>query len=249
MKKDKIFISSIASDAKEMAEKYGVGIEIAEYCTAWNMDEHFEETDKIVRNTIENINNLTFHGPFNEISPCAIDPKVRALTKERFLQAIDTAKKYGAKKMIFHTGYTDHFYFRQWFTEQSVIFWRDFMESVPEDFVICLENVREAGPEMMLDVLDGVNHKQFKMCLDIGHSHAFSGQPVEYWLEKCAHHIAHFHIHNNDKSYDTHSALDNGTINMKAFLESAEKLCSDATYTLELLESGSSMEWLSQMIK
>ena len=54
MDRNRLLISSIAPDAKEMAEKYGVGIEIAEYCTAWNMDDYFDETDKIVRKTIEN---------------------------------------------------------------------------------------------------------------------------------------------------------------------------------------------------
>ncbi|MBE6989082.1 MAG: sugar phosphate isomerase/epimerase [Ruminococcaceae bacterium] len=244
MDKNRLLISSIAPDAAAMAEKYGLGIEIAEYCTAWNMDDFFAETDKKVRKTIENIENITFHGPFNELAPCAIDPKARALTKERFLQAIETTKKYGAKKIIFHTGYTPHFYFREWFTAQSVIFWQDFMKYVPEDFVICLENVREEEPEMMLEVIEGVNDSRFKMCFDIGHAHAFSAQPVEYWLEKCARVISHFHVHNNDKSYDTHSPLYEGTIDMAAFLERAEKLCPDATFALELLESEGSVKWL-----
>ena len=246
MDRNRLLISSIAPDAKEMAEKYGVGIEIAEYCTAWNMDDYFDETDKIVRKTIENVKNVTFHGPFNELSPCAIDPKVRALTKERFLQAIDTAKKYGAKKIIFHTGYTPHFYFREWFTAQSVLFWKDFMKEVPEDFIICLENVREEVPEMMTHVIEGVDDSRFKMCLDIGHAHAFSQTDVNEWLEKCAHLIRHFHIHNNDKSYDTHSALYEGTIDMAAFLNKAEKMCENATFALELLESKGSMEWLME---
>ena len=37
MKKEKIFLSTIASDAVRVAKVYGVNLEIAEYCTAWNM--------------------------------------------------------------------------------------------------------------------------------------------------------------------------------------------------------------------
>jgi len=42
MKKDQLFLSTIAPDAAEEARRHGLGLEIAEYCTAWNMDEQFE---------------------------------------------------------------------------------------------------------------------------------------------------------------------------------------------------------------
>ena len=47
--KDKIYVATIAEDAQAMAEKYGVGIEINEFCTAANMDENFTEWDQKVR--------------------------------------------------------------------------------------------------------------------------------------------------------------------------------------------------------
>ena len=39
---EKLYISTIAEDDAELAQKYGLGLEIAEYCTAWNMDEFFD---------------------------------------------------------------------------------------------------------------------------------------------------------------------------------------------------------------
>ena len=38
---DRLYVSTVSSDAIEVADKYGIGIEIAQYCTAWNMDEYF----------------------------------------------------------------------------------------------------------------------------------------------------------------------------------------------------------------
>ena len=43
MDQRKIYISTTASDAQKIAKRYKLGIEIAEYCTAWNMDEKFSE--------------------------------------------------------------------------------------------------------------------------------------------------------------------------------------------------------------
>ena len=37
MRRDKIYISTISTDAVRVAQEYGLGLEIAEYCTAWNI--------------------------------------------------------------------------------------------------------------------------------------------------------------------------------------------------------------------
>ena len=44
MKKENIYLSTIASDAPLFAREYGLGLEIAEFCTAWNIDRRFELT-------------------------------------------------------------------------------------------------------------------------------------------------------------------------------------------------------------
>lgn len=49
MKRDKIYISTISCDAGQVAKEYGLGLEISEYCTAWNMDEKFLNTNNIVK--------------------------------------------------------------------------------------------------------------------------------------------------------------------------------------------------------
>ena len=72
MDQRKIYISTTASDAQETAKWYGLGIEIAEYCTAWNMDEKFKEVHPKVQEEIAGISRRILHAPFNELFPCAI---------------------------------------------------------------------------------------------------------------------------------------------------------------------------------
>ena len=88
MRKNNIYLSTIAPDAVSVARKYGLGIEVAELCTAWNMDERFPEVDGPVRRAVAVIPNTTLHGPFNELFPCAIDPRARELAAFRYRQAI-----------------------------------------------------------------------------------------------------------------------------------------------------------------
>ena len=104
----------------------------------------------------------------------------------------------------------------------------------------------EETPDMLLNIVKGVDDKRLRLCLDIGHVNAYSEIPVMDWLKVWAPHISHFHIHNNDGSGDRHNALNDGTIPIKDLLEHAEYMCPNATYTLELLQDAPSARWLKE---
>lgn len=244
LNKENIYLSTIAPDAAETARKWGVHLEVAEFCTAWNMDREFPAVDKTVKETIEGVSSLLLHAPFNELFPCAIDPKARELAAARFRQAIALAKDYGAKKVIIHGGYNPWIYYPVWYVEQSILFWKDFLQQDP-GVELVLENVLETDPAWLLDIVKGVDDPRLRMCMDIGHVNAYSKVSVMEWLETCAPWISHFHIHNNDGTADRHCALFEGTILMVDFLRRAEALCPDATFTLELMEDDPSVVWLA----
>ena len=238
-----LYISTIASDAKAVAQKCGLGLEIAEYCTAWNMDEKFDELHPKVQEEIAGISGCILHAPFNELFPCAIDKKARALAAYRYRQAIDLAKQYGAAKVVVHGGYNRGLYYPVWYVEESIKFWKEFLAEDP-GVQIVLENVLESEPQWLLDIVKGVNDPRLRLCLDIGHVNAYSQVPLMQWLESWKDYLSHFHIHNNDGSWDTHNALYDGNIPMREFLNRAAECCTDATFTLELLEAGPSVRWL-----
>lgn len=244
MKREKLYLSTVDEKAALLAEQYGFGLEIAEYCTAWNLDDHFQETDPLVREKMQHADRYTLHGPFNELFPCAIDPKIREQAAQRYRQTIATAQNYGIQKIIIHGGYNPWLYFPCWYTEQSTQFWNIFLQEIPEGMTICLENVLEEEPQMLAQIIRSVNDPRLRMCLDVGHAHAYSKTPVMDWLSQCSDIIDHFHIHNNDGSWDTHSALNEGTIPMKTLLDYIDQHCCQATITLELSDAAPSILWL-----
>ena len=248
MKKENIYLSTIASDAVRVAGENGLGLEIAEYCTAWNMDEKFEAIDYVVRKKLQGMPGSLFHAPYNELFPCAIDKKARALAADRYRQAVDLAKRYGSGKVIIHGGYHPLMYYPVWYIEQSVLFWKEFLKEDP-GVEIVLENVLETEPQWLPDIVRGVDHPKFRMCLDVGHASAYSKIPLMTWLETWAPYISHFHIHNNDGfgtdgTADKHAPLMDGAIPMKELLLKIEQLCPDATLVLELMKNESSVQWL-----
>lgn len=245
MKTERMYVSTIAADAVRTARAYGFGLEIAEYCTAWNMDEKFAGVDRVVKKKLEGISGSLLHAPYNELFPCAIDKKARALAAERYRQAISIARGYGSAKLIVHGGYNPKMYFPVWYVEQSILFWKEFLKEAP-GVQIVLENVLEETPQMLLDIVKGVDDSGLRLCLDIGHVNAYSAISVMDWLESWAPFISHFHIHNNDGAWDQHNALDAGTIPIKELLMGAQQLCPDATYTLELMKDIPSVLWLKE---
>ena len=242
LKANQIFLSTIDPIAGQLARENGLGVEIASFCTAWNLDEHLPETRKALEPTLAGISRRVLHGPFNELFPCAIDPLARKLAAFRYRQALQLAHRYQADKVILHGGYNPRLYFSCWYTEQSVVFWRNFLEENPGDYKICLENVLEEEPEMLLSIVRQVNDPRLSLCLDLGHVNAYSKVPAAHWIETWGDCLSHAHVHNNDGSADTHSALDCGTLNLEAILQSL----THATVTLELPQIGGAVGWLTE---
>lgn len=247
MRRENLYISSVADDAIKVAAANGLGLEVAEYCTAFNMDQYFDATDKVVREKMAQIKSgrFVFHAPFNELSPAAIDPKVLAVTRERYEQAIGLAADYGIKRIVVHSGFTDHMYYKEWFESRSVSFWKEFLETFPGDYEIMWENVFERNPEQLLRVAEQIDNERFKLCFDIGHANVVTeGKDVFQWLEVYAPYLGHLHIHNNYGDRDRHNGLTEGKIDMEAFLMLCDELVPNATFTIESLHSGPSVEWM-----
>ena len=126
--KERLYLSTIAEDDFDMAEEYGLGLEIAEFCTAMNMDgELYEIFDGNVRIKMRSADRFVFHGPFADLAPCCIDPRVRQVSMERYIQAVKLAEHYGIKRIVLHSGFIPQVYFPHWYHEESVKFWKELL--------------------------------------------------------------------------------------------------------------------------
>ena len=241
MNVDRLYLSTIDPEAGKLARTFGLGIEIADYCTAVNLDEAFSQTDEKLQKQLANVPRRLLHGPVNALFPCAIAPLARRLAAFRYDQALNLSHRYGAAKLILHGGYSPRLYFPCWYVEQSVLFWREFLESHPGDYEICLENVMEAEPELLRSIVSQVDDPRLGLCLDVGHVNVYSRIPAEKWVACWGEFLSHAHLHNNDGTADTHSALNSGSLPMALLIDA---LPSAATATLELPQIGENIQWL-----
>ena len=241
MNSNQVYLSTIDPAAGELAREFGLGLEIADYCTAVNMDEGYEKTHRALQTRLEGVPRRLFHGAFNELFPCAIDPLARKLAAYRYGQALTLSKQYEATKLILHGGYSPRLYFPCWYVEQSVRFWREFLEENPGTYEICLENVMEEEPEMLHSIVSQVNDSRLRLCLDVGHVNVYSTVRAGAWIDCWGEFLSHSHLHNNDGTADTHSALNQGSLPMEELICALPK---GTTATLELPQIGENVQRL-----
>ena len=258
MKKQQLYLSSIAQDAPRTAEEFGLGLELAQFCTAAFLDgpeaagSLFSQDASCADFLQQSLDaclhacgRFVLHGPFNELTPAAIDPLVLKITETRYRQAIEKAQALRCAKLVLHAGFIPLVYHPEWFVSRSVLFWKRLIADVPETLTICLENVMEPDASMLLAIVREVRDPRLRLCLDLGHANTqASRQTPEDWLRACAGYLSHIHIHNNDGVRDLHAPLADGVMDAGFVLRLADELAPEASVTLELSECRASVGWL-----
>lgn len=246
--KDRLYIATVCAEHKDIIKKYGVGVELDQFCDPRKIDgELAEEARAEIEELLKTTDRCVLHAPFSELFPAAIDHKARALAMERMQQASELAIKYGAPKMIVHSGYVPLVFFKEWHEDRSVEFWEELMAGRSDDLVITVENVMDDEPYMMAKMMERITNPNIRLCFDAGHAACVSDVSVLEWLEVLAPYLGHIHIHNNDGTHDWHKSIFDGKIDMEEFLDKCIELCApDTTITIESLEGVSSMEWLAE---
>ena len=262
----KLFLSGMDENAAALARKWGLGLELTDFCEARKLEE--PAAMEAARARCSGIGSLWLHAPFAELSPCAIDPRVREVVMLRFRQtaqcaeletaltaaqaeyqkaaeAAQAALALGIRRIVVHSGYIPLVYFPEWFTARSVEFWREFLRDAPDGLCLALENVMEPGPDMLVQIAAGVDDPRFGLCLDVGHANTrVSETPPLDWIAPMAPWLRHVHLHNNDGDWDLHDALGQGMIPMPDILAALAEQCPAADYTIENQNCEPSLRWL-----
>lgn len=177
---DQVHISGMAARAARLAKEYHCGYEI----TAFSYAPMLEDAAAFsrVEAECEEIGSLWLHAPFAELIPCAIDPNVRANAMARFRQTTALAARLGVRRIVVHGGFIPYVYFPEWYVEQSICFWKEFLADAPDDLLLAVENVMEPGPEMLVEIARGVDDPRLGLCLDVGHANTVvSKTPPADW--------------------------------------------------------------------
>ena len=235
-----IYISHLTDDIqmKNILKETGAGLECIEFSVSDNLDRLDERLPRFEKRLKEmNVSRLTLHGPFLDLNPASYDSHVAKVTRLRFEQAYAAARKLGADKLVLHTGFIYRVHLPEGWAGRTADFFNEFLEG-KSGITVCLENVYDPVPRIMIEVKKRVRSSDFSLCLDIGHAHCNSDVPLDEWIEAFAPYTTHIHVHDNDKSWDNHQGLGKGTIDLGNVMPLLKSSIPDASVTIECSEPG-----------
>ena len=239
---EKLYISGMDSRAPSLARRWRLGCEDITFSYAPMLDDPAALTQ--AANRVAGLSRLWLHAPFAELIPCAIDPNVRANAMARFRQTTALAARLGVRRIVVHGGFIPYVYFPEWYVEQSICFWKEFLADAPDDLLLAVENVMEPGPEMLVEIARGVDDPRLGLCLDVGHANTVvSTPPPAAWLAPMLPDLRHVHLHDNHGALDEHLPLGAGTIDFAPIL-AALAAHPDITITLENQDILPSLQYL-----
>jgi sugar phosphate isomerase/epimerase len=172
---------------------------------------------------------LSFHAPFMDLSPGAVDSLVREATMKRFNHLLDIAEVLRPKAVVCHSGYEKWRYALKvdWWLEKSLLTWQP-LNSRAADLgaMIAIENIFEDEPSNLVMLMKGMNSDNFGICFDTGHFNLFSKVRLEDWMEALNPYIIELHLHDNDRTSDQHLPVSEGTFDFgKLFFLLKRKDC------------------------
>jgi sugar phosphate isomerase/epimerase len=190
----------------------------AKYLDRFSHDDFVQTAKKLHSKNLS----VTFHAPFNDLSPGSSDPLIWKVTKQRYEQVLRLVPVFKPKTLVCHAGYDwkrFHFIREEWI-EKSLDMWSWLARRLEDEgAVLTLENVYEHYPEDLKMIFQGLAGKNAGFCFDIGHQSAFSRTSSKHWIEVLGSFLAQLHIHDNDGTQDQHKGLGTASIEFLSFFK------------------------------
>ncbi|MDD2897767.1 MAG: sugar phosphate isomerase/epimerase [Desulfuromonadaceae bacterium] len=178
----------------------------------------------------------TIHAPFLDLNPGAVDPSIRAASRQRIHQVLKAAELLRPKVIVVHPGYDDLHYGdnRLNWLKNSIDFWQEFVP-VAREFgtILAVENIFEKEPSTIKALLEAVDDPCFRHCFDVGHWNMFTAVTLEAWFSELGAFVVESHIHDNHGRRDEHLPVGEGAINFEQFFPLLKQHAPQAVWTIE----------------
>ena len=152
---------------------------------------------------------ISLHGSSFDLNPGSTDLKILDVTRLRYMQSIELANTLKASHVIFHSQVNPLISVRKirdLKLNNQIEFWIDLIDTeIPRHINVLIENEYDDTYEDIKKIFDGVNRKNFGICLDIGHVLAYSKLSLEDWISNLGDRIKYIHLHWNNGISDEHN--------------------------------------------
>ena len=177
----------------------------------------------------------SMHGAFYGLQIACSDLSIRNASRNRIIQNCEISKLLNIKNLVVHCDKIPSI-LEQGYTNRWVDICYEFYSFIIDkyDINIIMENCWDFGPHPMKQLIDKLNTKKFKCCIDTGHINCFSKTGIGEWLDTLNKDIVHFHFNDNNGKIDEHLPAGQGTFDFKTLTEKVEKLNINPTVVFEM---------------
>jgi len=179
---------------------------------------------------------ISFHAPFMDLRPGAVDPQIRRVTAERLIQVFDLVPYFRPLSVVCHASFDKRYYVsnEQAWLENSIETWRQLLTMAVEmKTVIALENVYEGNCQQLNLLLNAFPSPHVCFCFDTGHFNVFAETPLEEWMNSLGSRIGQVHVHDNNGLLDEHLPVGCGNFPFRDFFSMIREKGIDPIITVE----------------
>jgi sugar phosphate isomerase/epimerase len=195
---------------------------------------------------------VTFHAPFMDLRPGALDDKIRRASIDRLKQVFDLVPYFHPLRIVCHPSYDSLYYVscdEEWL-EASTATWLTLIALIGETGTkIALENVYEREPSILRRLFERLDSDHICFCFDTGHFNVFARAPLGVWLGELGKYLGHLHLHDNHGKSDEHLPVGNGTFPFAELFQTLQDIKAKPTMTLEAHAQDDLWESLSNIKK
>jgi sugar phosphate isomerase/epimerase len=179
---------------------------------------------------------VTFHAPFMDLRPGALDDKIRQASLDRIKEVFDLTPYFHPLKIVCHASFDERYYVfgDDLWLENSVKTWTELITLAKDaKTIIALENVYEKDPHVLRRLLDALSSDNICFCFDTGHFNVFSYTPLKIWMQELGKYLGHLHLHDNYGKTDEHLPIGCGTFPFAGLFQTIRAIGAKPTMTLE----------------
>lgn len=177
----------------------------------------------------------TLHAPFFDLSPGALDARIRTVTREKLRLAVELIDTFSPRAIICHLNFESNkhgYKLDEWFAHAVETFRQLLRMAARHQTTLCLENTYETEPGQHLRMMQALDSPYARICLDVGHLQAFAKCPWQEWLPALPW-VGHLHLHDNQGDTDTHQAIGRGRFDFPGFFAALAQHGVQPNLTLE----------------
>ncbi|MDD5712920.1 MAG: sugar phosphate isomerase/epimerase [Smithellaceae bacterium] len=180
---------------------------------------------------------MTFHAPFMDLRPGAVDPRIHQVTIDRLKEVFDLVPYFHPRTVVCHPSFDERYYVstESLWLERSVETWRYFMTLAEQmDTIITLENTYETEPRQIRALFDEIgDNKRLRFCFDTGHFNCFARSSLQDWMVELGPFLGQLHIHDNNGRTDEHLPIGEGTFPFREFFRMLKESSLTPLITIE----------------